>query len=484
MPDLPKLRGEQVRVRTRADLRENQRLIESLTMQNDACLIVAKMGAGKTGATATTIRNSLDRFDVRHWLIIAPKFVAQNTWIDEFKQWAHTQCLSVAVAVGDEATRLAAVRARADVTLINFDNLRWLAMEGIGGTVANWYWDGVVIDESSRMKAGELRTKPTKTKRPDGTVRVSKGGNITRFGVLAVARKRAKKIILLTGTPTPQGLMDLWGQIYLLDQGVRLGFTKSEFEKRYFYKDRDNPHMIYPRAGAEKAIMDRIKDVMFTIPDQKVADDAIFSPVHVDLPPDTLRHYKEFQRTLYSQPYDVRAVSSGVLANKLLQFANGHMYQDDKTVVPIHEAKFEALQELHEQAHDESLLIAYGFQFDKDEMRRRIPGLVVANEYKGDLVGDWNKGKIKRLAAHPASIGHGTNLQYGGRLLTWFGLTFSLELWQQMNMRLPRSGQTGQVMIYPIIARGTYDEKAISVLQNKEMTQDRIVRNFLSDMSV
>ena len=199
--------------------------------------------------------------------------------------------------------------------------------------------------------------------------------------------------------------------------------------------------------------------------------------MHVSLPEQAMRDYREFEKTLYSEPHDVEAVSNGVLANKLLQFANGHLYKEDRSVVHIHDAKMEALEELVESAHGENLLVFYGFKFDKDAIRKRYPHAVVANENRNSIT-LWNQNKIKMLLAHPASIGHGTNLQYGGHIAAWYGLTFSLELWLQANMRLPRPGQTKQVLIYPIVARGTYDERALTLLSAKEMTQDRIIGNF------
>lgn len=221
---------------------------------------------------------------------------------------------------------------------------------------------------------------------------------------------------------------------------------------------------------------------MVTIPQEKVVPEPQFIPLRVNLPVKAMNDYRDFERTLYSEPYDIEAVSNGVLANKLLQWANGAAYLEDRSWVEIHDEKLEALQELSESCSDESLLIFYSFKFDKERIQKRFPGAVIANEYRGDLVGDWNKGRIKRLLAHPASIGHGTNLQYGGHIAAWYGLTFSLELWMQANMRLPRPGQTQQVLIYPIIAKGTYDERALAILQDRETTQDRIISNFVSSM--
>lgn len=465
-------------IRQRSDLRNAQRIISSIVKGDPAKLIISGMGSGKTGATLDGLYDLLSRFEVHHVLVIAPRFVAANTWPDEIETWQHTRALSYAVAVGEPEEREAAIRARKEITTLNFENLPWLAQTI--RTVDNWYWDCVVIDESSRMKSGEGRTKPTKVKTvtADGKIvhKVRPGGNQTRFGIMTTARRKISRVIELTGTPAPKGLIDLWGQAYLLDQGQALGRDKSAFEKRWFDKN-EYSKTIEPKLGAEADILGRLHDLLVTIPQEKVAEDAKFIPMKVRLPDQAMREYREFEKTLYSEPHDVEAVSNGVLANKLLQFANGHMYRDDRSVVHIHDAKMEALDELIESAQGENLLVFYGFKFDKDAIRKRYPHAVVANESK-DFVSDWNKNKIRLGLAHPASIGHGTNLQYGGHLAAWYGLTFSLELWLQANMRLPRPGQTEQVLIYPIIAEGTYDERALTILNDRDVTQDRIIRNF------
>ncbi|MER8924278.1 SNF2-related protein [Mesorhizobium sp. M0859] len=445
---------------------------------NPAKLIIMGMGSGKTGASLDAAYDLLSRFEVAHILVIAPRFVAVNTWPTEIESWQHTRAISYAVAVGEPEERAAAIAKRAEITLINFENLPWLAKHI--RSVEAWIWDMVIIDESSRFQSGEGRTKPTKvktvTKEGKIVTKVRKGGNMTRFGIMTTARRKISRVIELTGTPAPQGIKSLWGQAYLLDQGQRLGRDKGEFEKRWFDKDKYTP-TVEPKPGAEEEILARLHDVLVTIPQEKVADDAKFIPMKVRLPEQAMRDYREFEKKLYSEPHDVEAVSKGVLANKLLQFANGHMYREDRTVVHIHDAKMEALDELIESAQGENLLVFYGFKFDKDAIRKRYPHAVVANESK-DFVTDWNKNRIRLGLAHPASIGHGTNLQYGGHLAAWYGLTFSLELWLQANMRLPRPGQTEQVLIYPIIAEGTYDERAITILNDRDATQDRIIRNF------
>lgn len=456
-------------------MRDEQRLISDLIVQNDAKLIVSGMGSGKTAGTLDALRKLLDTYQAHHVLIAAPLLVAQETWPDEIETWRHTRAIRYAVAVGTPEERAAAIRQRAEITTINFENLQWLAQHI--GTVNNWYWDTVVIDESSRLKAGLHRTKTVKYKDAEGRTKVRKGGSMTRFGILATARPKIRRIIELTGTPTPQGVIDLWGQMYLLDRGKRLGRTRTAFEKKWFDKN-SYTYEVKPRDGAEAEITAAVSDLMVTIPPKKLVDDPIFIPTPVTLPKKAMADYLAFEETLYSEPYDVEAVSSGVLANKLLQFANGALYKEDRSVVPVHDAKLKALDEIVKQAGDENLLVFYNFKFDKEAIRKRYPDAVVANEDR-DFVKNWNAGKIRMGLAHAASIGHGTNLQYGGRIAVWYGLTFNLELWQQANARLPRPGQKGQVLIYPLIARGTYDERAYAALQLKGATQDRIVASFL-----
>ena len=466
-------------VRSPDDLWDGQKLISRLVQEREAVMIIADMSQGKTGGSLDGAVKLLNRFEVQHVLMIGPRFVAQNTWPDELQKWAHTTAVSCAVAVGTAEERLAAIKCRAEFTCINFENLPWLA-KAIR-TIENWYWDMVIIDESSRFRAGEARTLPTKVKtinKATGEIVIKqrKGGNMTRFGIMTTARRKIKRVVELTGTPGD--LRGLWGQAYLLDQGEALGRDKSQFDKTWFDKDPYS-HTIEPKPNAEAGILAKMGNLAVTIPHKKVTEDAQFIPMRVRLPEKAMLEYRELEKTLYSQVHEVEAVSKGVLANKLLQMANGSLYREDRSVAHVHDAKLEAMDELVEMAHGESWLIFYGFQFDKDTLRKRYPDAVVANEYRGDLVGDWNKGKIKKMLAHPASIGHGTNLQFGGHLAAWFGLTWSLELWQQANMRLPRAGQTKQVLIYPIIAANTYDERALGVLQDKGATQDRIIQNFL-----
>ncbi len=459
----------------RSRLREKQRIIIDEILSNDAKLIVSGMGSGKTAATLTALRDLLDSTLSQQVLVIAPLRVATDVWPQEIQAWAHTRLIGCAVACGTEAQRIAAVAKQAEITIINRENLVWLAKHL--GSVENWPYDTVVIDESSMFKKGSKRTTRSRTKAADGTVKVNKGGNLTRFGVLTTARRKIRRIYELTGTPAPNGVEDLWGQMYLLDQGAALGRTKSAFLDRWFDV---NPytHQTNPKPGAEQEIMAAIRHLMVSLPSDKLVEDPVFIRVPVTLPPKVMLEYNEFEKSLVSETYDVEAVSKGVLANKLLQFANGSMYREDGSVAFVHDEKMKALDALVEEAQGENLLVFYGFKFDLQALRKRYPQAVVLNE-SSDAVEQWNAGKIKMLLAHPASCAHGLNLQFGGHICIWYGLTWSLELFLQANARLPRPGQKNLVAIYKILANGTYDEDAEAVLERKDATQTSVINSVL-----
>lgn len=439
-----------------------------------AKLIVAPMGRGKTAASLTAARSLHDTFDVRRTLIIGPKLVAEQTWPDEINAWEHTRLLSSAVCSGGKAERIDAVRQDRDLTIVTRDHLKWLwEFHDRGDT---WPYDMVIVDESSMFKAGKIRTDVAKWTRKNGTIGVSQGGNRTRFGVLSNVRYKINRLYELTGTPSPNGLEDLWGQIYLLDGGRRLGHTIGNFRKRWF----DKKHTGYgwePRDYAEREIMGRISDIMVSLPPiEGLIPEPVMVPVWVDLPAPALREYRQFERTLVSEIHDVEAVNRGVLTNKLLQFANGSMYREDRSIAPVHDVKLDALDELIEQAGGDSVLIFYSYQFDRDAILKRHPDAVVLNETP-NAISLWNQGKIRKLLAHPASCAHGLNLQFGGHIAIWYGLTWSLELYQQANARLARPGQTEQVAIYKIMARNTADENVNVTLDRKGATQDLITES-------
>ncbi len=460
------------RLLRRADLRPQQRTIAQLVDEHRALMIVARMASGKTGAILTALRDLLDELDVKRVLVIAPLRVARDTWPEEIETWEHTRVLSVAVACGDKKARAAAVDSKAEIVVTNFESIVWL-YEHVGGA-PGWPFDAVVVDESSAFKAGKKRTTTTKRKNAKGRTVVTKGGKLTRFGALSRVRNRIKRVVLLTGTPAPNGVHDLWGQVYLVDQGVRLGSTITAFEERWFDKNAYT-YEVKPRPGAEQEIMSRISDVMFELPPPADLPEPSFVPVPVCLSRQVLEEYARFKRTLVSEIHDVEAVSRGVLTMKLLQFANGSMYREDRSIAKIHDAKIEALDDLIARAAGDPLLVLYSFKFDLAEIKRIFPKTVCLND-GDDVVRRWNDGKIKLLAAHPRSCAHGLNLQFGGHLGVWYGLTWSLELYQQANARLARPGQKWPVAMYQILAEGTDDRRVLEVLDSRDATQESLTK--------
>jgi len=455
--------------RPRSMLREDQTFIIDTIKQKDGCMIVLGMGGGKTASTLTAMKDLLEDGTIKRWLVIAPLRVARDTWPDEMNDWLHLQNLDFAVCVGAPEARRYALRKNAKITIVNREVLTWLAKEL--GSVENWPWDGLVIDESSMFKAGKKRTTKTKRKRADGSTAVSKGGKQTAFGVLSTARKKVKKVVELTGTPGE--LIDLWGQFYLIDKGERLGATLEDYKARWFDENQYSRE-IKPRSYAHAEIMERLKDVMISLPPRQLVEPPVHIPVKVKLSDDVMKEYNRFRRTLVSDLHDVEAVNAGVLTNKLLQFAGGSMYREDRSIAAVHTAKLDALDELIEQANGEPVLIFYGFKFSLEEIQKRHPDAVVFNQ-SPTAIKDWNEGRIKKLLMHPKSGGHGTNLQYGGHIAIWFDLTWSLELYLQANARLPRPGQKNIVAIYKILAEGTVDDRVVTALDSKETNQKLII---------
>lgn len=459
-------------LRPESMLRSYQKYLAEMIEKMPALLGAAEMSLGKTAATLTGTRRLLRKNPTWRAIIVAPLQVAKETWPDEIGQWMHLQDVTYTVVVGTEAERRAALAVDADYTIINRENLQWL-WDVIGGK-DGWRWQILIYDESSRLKGFTPRTKGTETLDPQ----------LTEFGVLAMARNRIKRVIELSGTPSPNGVIDLGGQIRILDGGERLGRSKTAFQTRWFDKNKYT-RAITPKPHAEQEIMGKIKDIMIGLRSQDYIDlpKQVFNPLYVKLSPKLRQQYDEFEETLYAQEYDVEAVSKGVLTNKLLQFANGGLYRprkDDpekRDIIKIHDLKIRMLESVIAEAAGKSVLVAYSFKFDKEQIKKRFPSAVFFDE-EPNFVKLWNAGKIRIGVAHPASIGHGLNLQHGGNIQVWFGLTWSLELWDQFNRRLARPGQKGHsVFIHVIMARGTEDERQYKVLQTKGVTQDRITEN-------
>ena len=497
--------------------------------ETSAVLAAVDMGLGKTVCALTVVSDLLDEGEIDKALVVAPLRVATNTWPTEIEEWSHLKHLRYAVLCGPPGERAKAAADPAPIHIINRENLVWLH-EYWG---SKWPYDMLIYDEASRLKAGRKRTAggeegvvktlelagypddptehdvriidhmllcepwPTKAElseaadvgrkhidnlqksgvlAPSTRIRPPSPPRISEFGVLAKRRSSFGRVIELSGTPSPNGLEDLWGPAYILDQGRRLGASKTAFLSRWFKKGRDGFTNV-PFPHAEREILTALSDVMFSMKEQDYRQvlPVLHNIIEVNLPKKALNHYREFKKELYSEEYDVEAVNNGVLTNKLLQFANGSMYRgEEKHVVPIHDEKLKALESIIEEAAGAPVLIAYSFQFDCDRIKKRFPNAVIFDDDE-NFVKKWNKGKIAIGLAHPASIGHGLNLQYGGNIAVWYGLTWSLELYQQFNKRLPRPGQTKTVIIHHILAKDTEDSRQYRALNTKGATQDRII---------
>lgn len=434
------------------------------------CYLAAGMGLGKTAVCLKAAQVWKKKLGVRKPLVIAPKAVAENTWPEEIAKWYFARGFKPAVLVGSEANREAALSdPEANIFIVNYENVPWLYWRMPG---RKWDFDALIYDEATRLKSGKMRT--AKVARADGT----KGGNkLSAFAMLSRRRFGFKRVVELSGTPTPQGLIDLWGPFYLLDRGRRLGRNITWFREKWFTESKYT-YGWTPRPGAFEEIMDLVKDRMFALreedylrlPGLKVVDK------WVRLAPKALATYRRLARDAVLEENDIIAVNNGVLVNKLLQFANGSVYDTERGVHHFHKEKLDALESIVQEANGEPLLVFYSYEFDKDRICRKFGRRVrVFGESASDMR-DWNAGKIPILLAHPASAGHGLNFQHGGHIAVWYGLTWNLEHYLQAMKRLHRRGQRADtVFIYRILARQTWDEKQLPVLEQKRTMQDAIL---------
>lgn len=412
-----------------------------------------EMGMGKSIATLTAILELMyDYFDVAKVLVIAPLRVASTTWEEEVEKWDHLKALRISKVLGSEKQRVAALYKKADIYIINRENVTWL----VERFDSDWPFDMVVIDELSSFKSSKAQ----------------------RFKSLKKVRPFIKRLVGLTGTPAPNGLIDLWPQIYLLDGGERLGKTVTGYREKYFLPDKRNQMIVYTwklKEGAEDAIYERLSDICVSMKakDYLELPDRINNVISVELPMKSKEQYDRLEKELILsiEEADVLAGSATVLANKLLQMANGAVYDEDGEVKPIHDEKIKALDELIETANGKPVLVFYGYQHDKDRLLHHLKKLKPRILQTDQDIKDWNQGKIQVLLAHPASAGHGLNLQTGGNIIIWFGLTWSLELYQQANARLWRQGQKQSVVIHHIIAKDTIDERVMKALEDKDVSQ-------------
>lgn len=481
------------RTRPMADLRASQVKIVECMVGSEEYMIACSMGIGKTGAALTAVRRLLDLYVVNHVLVIAPLLVAEETWPEEVEMWDHIRETSYEVLTGNAERRENRAKRLPELSIINLENIPWL----VAYWGDDWPYDMVVIDEMSSFKNPTRRNKPTKKviedTMADSIRRQPKGmskedvqaavtrdlkkvkGRLTRFGALCSVRKHIDRVYGLTGTPSPNGLMDIWSQYFLLDQGQRLFSSMTKYRTRWF----DGDHMGYkyvPKEGAFEKIVDKISDITVSMRTEDFVDmpEIVYNTIRVRLPPKVMKAYKDFERTLLLEEHDIEAVNSGVLTGKLLQLANGSVYDEEGEAIEIHDLKLDALERVIEEAAGAPVLVAYSYQFDLVKLKKRFPKAEVVGETK-NLQKRWNNKEISILLAHPQAAGHGLNLQYGGSITVWYGLCWSLEYYQQLNKRLHRPGQKETTFIHHIVSAETMDEKVMAVLPQKEATQDALI---------
>lgn len=426
--------------------------------------VLLDMGLGKTVISLTAIADLLfDSFVAHRVLVIAPLRVARDTWPAEIGKWAHLQHLTYTVAVGNAKERRAALMQSADITIINRENLAWLIEE----SGFPFDYDTVVIDELSSFKNHQSK----------------------RFKVLMRVRPTVKRVIGLTGTPSSNGLMDLWAEFRLLDLGERLGRFITQYRYEYFTPDKRNGDIVYsykPLPYAEEAIYRKISDITISMKstDHLKMPELVSTQYEVLLSEDEAERYADLKQELILQLPDgeVTAANAAALTQKLAQLANGAIYADTGDVIEFHERKLDALEDIIESANGKPVLVAYWFRHDLQRIKNRF----TVRELKSSKdIADWNKGEIPVAVIHPASAGHGLNLQAGGSTLVWFGLTWSLELYQQTNARLWRQGQSARtVVIQHIVTKGTIDERILKALQAKDKTQAALIEAVKADLNI
>lgn len=425
-------------------------------IKNPHSAAFAEMGTGKTVSTLTAIYKLIyEELEVSKVLIIAPKRVAETVWSDEIGNWEHLQGLSFSKIIGTEKQRKAALAAKADIYLVSRDNVSWLCGQYGGGMLP---FDMLVIDESSSFKNHAA----------------------LRFKALKMVQPSFSRVVLLTGTPAPNSLLDLWPQIWLLDRGQRLGKTITFYRDNFFSKNY-NGFGYKPQEDSEDRIHNKIKDICISLKtvDYLELPERIDTFIKVTLPPDIKRKYDDFERDnileMVESETEITAMNAAALSTKLLQFAGGAVYDEDREVHVVHDLKLEAAEEFIEAANGKPVLIWYSYKHELERLLVKLKKYKPLKLEKEQHIRDWNSGKIQVMIAHPASASHGLNLQEGHTSMLWFSLTLSLELYQQANARLHRGGRKYPVLIGHLIAEGTQDEAVKSALERKELTQEALM---------
>ena len=422
------------------------------------------MGLGKTVTTLTAVKElKYNRFQVCKVLVIAPKKVAEGTWTKEAAKWDHTKMLRVSPVLGSQAKRIRALNTPADLYVINRENVCWL----VDYYRNAWPFDMVVIDESSSFKSHSAK----------------------RFKALAGISSRISRMVELTGTPSPNGLADLWSQVYLLDGGERLGKRYSQFRERYFQPDkRGADGMVYSyeaKPGTEESILAKISDICISMKAEDYLElpDLTYHEIPVELDKKSWKAYQGLERKMILElPEDdelISVTSAAALSNKLLQLANGAVYDEDRQVHEVHDCKIEAFLELVESLQGKPVLVFYNYQHDRERILKALAksGLRIRELKTTQDEDDWNAGRIDILLTHPASSAYGLNLQQGGNHVIWFGLTWNYELYTQANKRLHRQGQVNKVIIHHLVSTGTRDEDVMAALRRKDDVQNWVMES-------
>lgn len=429
-------------------------------IEKPKCGLFLPMGLGKTVITLTAINELMyDKYEVSKVLIIAPIRVAKSTWPNEIAKWRHTERLSFSVIIGDVKNRIKAIQKEADIYLVNRENVAWL----VEYWRSDWPYDMVVIDELSCFKSPQAK----------------------RFKALRKVMPLVNRFVGLTGTPTPKGLPDLWSQVYLMDAGMRLGRTLSVFRSRYLTPGRRNGYVVYEwdlQPDAKRRITEAISDICMSL---KTEDWLELPPCsyikhRVSLSPKSMGQYKRFEREKIIKICEngvITGANAGAVSNKLLQFAGGAVYDEEHSVQVIHEAKLDALEDLMESANGEPVMVFYYFKHEFERIVERFStAYTISSIENADDEKHWNNGEIDMLLVHPASVGHGLNLQYGGHIIVWYTLpNWNLELYQQANARLHRQGQKKPVFVYHLLSNGTVDEDVMRSLEQKDVSQQALM---------
>jgi SNF2 family DNA or RNA helicase len=436
-----------------------QRYCINRVLATPALGLLLDMGLGKTVITLTAVNDlKYNQFAVNKVLVIAPKKVAESTWVREADKWEHLQLLRFSTVLGSQSKRVRALNTPADIYVINRENIPWL----VEYYRNSWPFDMVIVDEFSSFKNHQAK----------------------RFKSLKWVRPHIKRIVGLTGTPAPNGLLDLWAQVYLLDSGERLGKTIGGFRERYFEPNQRNRDRVFSYAlkeGGEEVIQQLIGDICVSMKAEDYLElpDITYNTIPVVLDSKAQKAYSKLETEMLLQVDEstIDAGSAAVLTNKLLQLCNGAVYDEERNIVQIHDCKLEAFMELIEGLNGKPALVFYNFQHDKERIKKALDktGLRVKELKTPQDETDWNNRQIDILLAHPASAAYGLNLQQGGNHVIWFGLNWSLELYQQANKRLHRQGQTEKVIIHHLTVEGGVDEDVVAALDNKTSTQDSLM---------